>query len=266
MEHFQLKPDYKKISKYCTLPTSLEQLETYFADGYAITLNSYHNGKEFTFTSKHLEKVKAKFQSLIEEYRLIDVQDDILFILLRTYQSIDEANDYLGFSQPRKIQSKELAKLLLSFKTTPPNQLVSLTLKTTLKTGTAKITDQALMSWIYSVIQSQLEREQVHPGFMTPHDMELKSEDDLAWHANQDVPKPLKVPAIEYVMPLHNYLINETSFKPEFGKQLSNEMARFYFNLLAILEVIDPSQIDSEPEDYIQASFTNHLKRQRADM
>lgn len=265
MEHFQLRPDYKKISKYCSLPTSLEQLEDHFADGYPIVLNSYFNGVEYTFTGNHLTHVKKALRVLINWYNLAGEHENILFILLSTYQSIDNANDYLFFNYTRKIQTKQLAKLLLAFKTTPQNQIISMTLKTNLNSSTSKITDQELISWIYSAIQNKLDREQTHPGFMTPHDMQLQSQEDLIWHTNQKVPKPIKVPAIEYVMPLHHYLINETALRPEAGTQLSDRMANFYFSLLVILEVINPDKIQSEGKDYIHASFANHQKRQLAD-
>lgn len=262
MNHFLLFPDYRLISNYTPLSQDLDGLiEHYTHTGYPISLNSTHNGKEWIFIGTHLDGVKLQLETIISQHHLVDHRDNILFILLYTYQLIDDADEYLHFNLHRKSQTKQLAKLLLALKVTPEHQLVSLNLKTVHESGTTKITDQELIKWIYKGIQQQLASGSLHPGFMTPFDMALNSEEDLKTHAEQVIPRPTRAPIADYFMPLHKYLINETDFKPEGNAKLSDDMARFYFELLTILEVIKPDDITSEPKDYIHACFTNHARR-----
>ena len=262
MDHFLLFPDYNIISKYSPLPQPLQALlEHYVSTGYPISLNARHNGTEFMFIGTHLENVKNKLQTFIDDHNLTQHQENILFLLLHTYQLVDDADEYLHFNLHRKNQTKQLAQFLLALKSTPDNKLVSLNLKTVHESGTAKITDPELITWIYKGIQQQLESDSQHPGFMTPHDMELTTEEDLNFHATQVIPRPTRAPIADYFMPLHKYLVNETDFKPEGSAQLSDDMARFYFELLTTLEVIDPDTIQSEPKDYIHSGFTNHVRR-----
>lgn len=262
MDYFLLFPDYNIVSKYSPLPQPLEVLvEHYVSTGYPISLNSRHNGTEHMFIGTHLEKTKQKLRTLIDDHNLTQHQQSIFFLLLYTYVVIDDADEYLNFNLHRKNQTKQLAQFLLALKITPYNKLVSLNLKSVHESGTAKITDPELITWIYKGIQQQLEIGSQHPGFMTPHDMELNTEDDLVFHATQVIPRPTRAPIADYFMPLHKYLINETGFKPEGSAHLSDEMARFYFELLTILEVINPDKIQSEPKDYIHACFTNHARR-----
>lgn len=262
MDHFLVFPDYNIVSKYSPLPQRLEVLlEHYVSTGYPISLNARHNGTEFMFIGIHLKRTKQKLQTLIDDHNLTPHKENILFLLLYTYVLIDDADEYLNFNLYRKNQTKQLAQFLLALKNTPGSKLVSLNLKSVHESGTAKITDPELITWIYKGIQQQLESGSQHPGFMTPHDMELTTEEDLTFHATQVIPRPTRAPIADYFMPLHKFLINETDFKPEGSAQLSDDMARFYFELLTILEVINPDKIQSEPKDYIHASFTNHARR-----
>ena len=262
MDYFLLFPDYTIISKYSPLPQSLEVLlEHYASTGYPISLKAKLKGNESMFVGTHLENVKLKLKTVLDDHNLTKHQENILFLLLYNYQLIDDADEYLHFNLHRKSQTKQLAKLLLALKVTPEHQLVSLNLKTVHESGTTKITDQELITWIYKGIQQQLASGSLHPGFMTPFDMALNSEEDLKTHAEQFIPRPTRAPIADYFMPLHRYLINETDFKPEGNAKLSDDMARFYFELLTILEVIKPDDITSEPKDYIHAGFTNHARR-----
>lgn len=265
MLYFNPKPDFKRLSKYYQFAEPSETLEFQYADGYPIVIDWY-------FTDEMVEEFEIKFKEIIEKHSLLQYHDDLLFLVLGKIQDVEAVVYELEFQFLQKKRTKELAGFLLSYLEAQPKQAnTSVTLKTL--TNTAKITDTRLIQWMFDSIVSKFEQ-----GSMKAADFEFNirerffndtpsgkalSTDKLRIEANSTIISPsrsIKSLQADFCLYMYKYLREETNIIPNQNTLMSDALLYFYFDILELVNYINPDTIESEPKDYVSALLRNRLK------
>lgn len=277
MDHILLKPNLHILSKHYEFSDTPEMWEKIRTEGFMITPNPYYNNKNhLKFGGEHLKLIEREFKALTEKYDIADHYDNLLFLALSKYISIDETMLYYEEEYMYKKRSKELASLLLALKTTPLKKFDSLQLRT--NTDTIKVTDKHLCEWLGKIILEAVNngKEPVHL-FGLSVDQFIRGSNEITGNKDLNLEllmntasMKLKAPHIgnkKYVaqlcLYLYPYLINETSIRPNSKVRFSDKQLNFYFDMLTLFEMVSPKE-NYDAKDYMRTSLKNYMGTNRS--
>jgi hypothetical protein len=262
MDHFLLHPNFSTLSKYIELQDSLNN-ELNFKDGIEVRVEPFFDSQnDLKFCGDHILEIESGFRLICNKYNISEHYDNLMYLSLSMLKEIDELKFHAEDTYAYKKRSKELAQLLLAFKESGERHFTNLMLKTL--TSTVKISEPKLMTWICSLIEDSIQNGSVPYHVLGLEDMQMNDEVQLEIKANQRLiipPVGFKKYYADFCFHLYPYLINETRLRPEANVLLSDAMANFYFDLLVLLEMLNPNEVQSEPQDYIRTILKNRINR-----
>ena len=266
MEYFLLKPNYVTLSRYISFGMTQEQFEMNYADGYPLMIDAYYDSNDhLKFSGDHIQEVEEGFKAITERFGLTEHHENLFFLALSKRYEMDQVAFVLQDEYLAQKRAQELAKLILAFKVTPQDKLYALQLKTNDTETSPNIKDNALTSWIGKLLLDAIERNQEPIGlFGLTGDKFLRgSVEQLREIASRKIPNPStgrNKYLADFCLYLYPYLINETDIRPDVSTLFSDNQLKFYFELLALLDMLNPSRIDSYPEDYMRTILKYRIK------
>jgi hypothetical protein len=215
-------------------------------------------------------RVADGLKVVLDKYALTNHYTEILYLVLKKNEQIRERYDAYLLNYNDDLTSREVAKFLLAYKTSKPNQNFHLTAKSVTKTVTIK--DSAISRWMAELIYNNIEEGNFPLGIsgekinydLFGEDLNSKSIslERLEATANLKPRKPtvrVKKLYVEFCRYLKTYLVNQTHLIVPDNITLTDAHANFFFDTLELLGYLNADKIESEPKDYLHAMFRNNL-------
>lgn len=259
-----LKPDFNKLKTFFPNITDVDVTRIQHEGGVPVNL-------EYMSDVGYL-RVAEGLKSTVIKYDIEDHYDELLYLILQKNEQIRERYDAYQQNYSDDQTSKEVARFLLAYKESKPNQHFQLVAKPV--TGSVAIKDTAVAKWMSEQIYKSIESRDFPLGIFGEKLLYDLFGDDF----NSDTPisierlkataelKPRKPTVrvkkllVEFCLYIQVYLLNETKLTAPPEVLLTDVQANFFFDILESIGYLDRDEIESEPKDYIHAMFRNHIK------
>lgn len=262
---FVLSPNFTVLVNYFPFEETAEQLQQKYANGFEYLVEFYDNDED-------IRRIKEGFQVIAAKYDLSNHYDNLLLIALYKLNITEAALYELRLQHPLQERTKELANLLLAFRQSERKHLNSFALKTF--TNAAKVTDGWAIEWILTLLEKGIAKGQYPIGGFDyslnekfhdtlPNGDKVLSLQKLKEEAERPVvsyKRMVKSYHADFCLYVYRYLDQETDIRPDKTKLLSDAQLNFFYELMVLLEMINPDTIDSEPKDYIGSLLRNRIK------
>lgn len=216
-------------------------------------------------------RVSEGLKTILQRYQLEEHHTELLYLILLKNEDIAVRYDARWQSYNDDQTSRDVAKFLLTYKTSNPDQPFQLTAKAF--TGSASIKSPPLARWMCEVIFTAIEKQEFPPSLFgakvyqdlfgnNPFDVEEISMERLEACSNLNPRKPtvkLRKLYVELCQYLQLYLINETPLTLPEGARLTDAQANLFFDMLELLGYINKDNVESESKDYMHAMFRNQM-------
>jgi len=264
MLYFDPQPNYQRIGKYFSWPGTPEQMQEANPHGYLIAIDWWQ-------TKEDILRIENGFITICERYDLTALYDDLLLLFLLKYQQINAIVDELEENYKRTLRVKELASLILLVKQTKADKFKSLSIATPF--DSVKIHDPALINWISNDIIKTIENKSYLVSLfgLIAEDMLIdKSNGDykvtiekleLASKAFIEPSPKINEQKADFCLNAHKFIITESNIKPDPNVWFSDNLLKFYFEVLVLFGYVNESSIGSEPKDYIRSILWQRLKK-----
>jgi len=264
MYQTKLNPDFNKIKEYIPNITDADIPLIQQAGGVPVYL-------EYMSEDGYL-RVAEGLKQVLNTDGIADHYEELLYLILQKNEQIRERYDAYWQNYDDDLTSKEVAKFLLAYKESKPNQQFHLVAKPI--TGSVAIKDTAIARWMCEQIYKAIEGRDFPLGIFGDKLLYDLFGDDFA----SDSPIPLdrlkaiaelsprkptvrvKQLLVEFCLHLQVYLIKHTSLTLQSDILLTDAQANFFFDILELIGYVDREDVESEPKDYIHAMFRNHVK------
>ena len=225
------------------------------SDGFPIVIDWYD-------TDEKVQEIEDGFKAILSKYNLNSHYDNLMFMMLTKLQVMEYQAYELDLQYEHKTRARELAQVLLAFKDQNPNHVSSILIKTV--TEPVKIADPQVCQWIGKLIKDAINEGGVPLTLLGMEDSKMLTEEQLKQLATSKIKKPstggMKYVA-DFCLHLYLYMIKETSIRPDPNTLLSDTLSNFYFDVLTLFKLIEPTTIESEPKDYISTLLRNRIKK-----
>ncbi|MCX2451116.1 hypothetical protein OQX61_07510 [Pedobacter sp. PLR] len=263
MYETKLNPDFNKLKTFFPNITDVDVTRIQEEGGVPVIL-------EYMSEAGYL-RVCEGLRSAVIKYGIEDHYAELLYLILQKNEQIRERYDAYQQNYSDDQTSKEVAKFLLAYKESKPNQHFQLVAKPV--TGSVAIKDTAVAKWMCEQIYKAIETKDFPLGVFGEKLLYDLFGDDF----NSDIPisierlkataelKPRKPTVrvkkllVEFCLYLQVYLLNETKLTALPDVLLTDAQANFFFDILESIGYVDREEIESEPKDYIHAMFRNHI-------
>ncbi|NMN37716.1 hypothetical protein [Pedobacter sp. SG918] len=255
-----LRPDFRKLNDYFTNLQEHHILEVEKLHGVPVHLE-YYNEQMFRM-------LEADLQNLLADYGLDEHHTEMLYLILHKSEEIGRR--YTAYAEKYKedIKLKEIAVFLHGMLSIKPNETLQLSIKPSLS-DTLKLKNDKVTRWLTELIYDAIDNQQF-PLSVFGTQIYALFDDEIEGHLSPakikkasalktENPKHKLLPMLaDLCLYLQAYLINQTHLTLQPNTSLSDKQANFFFDLLTILNYIEPSTIGSEPKDYIYSLLANH--------
>jgi hypothetical protein len=268
MIYFNPQPNYQVVSKYYKFPFSPEEMEIRYADGFDIHINHI-------YTDEAVAAIENGFKHIMQKYSLVSHYDNLLLLTLGKVQETEAILDELYFQYNQRKRTKELANFILTFIESKRGGN-SLSLKTIWQT--AKITDDALVSWVLKIIEEAVQSGNMPAGEFQYDIREIlfdRTEEGLKFNVaklkvevDRTVVSPNKQVRKQHALLcfyLNAYIIGETNLKPNPDTLFSDQQLNLYFDILCLFGYINADNVDSENKDYMSSLLRNQLTKNQGN-
>ncbi|MCX3266468.1 hypothetical protein [Pedobacter agri] len=257
-----LLPDFRKLSDYFNNLQEHHILEVEKLGGVPVHLE-YYNEQMF-------RELEVNLNKLLNHYNLQHHFKEMLYLILSKSEEIGK--QWTAYKQKYNddIMLKEIATFLLGISRIKPNETLQLNIKPSLS-ETIKLKNSDVTKWVTDVMYKAVENQdfplslfgtQIYTlfddgfgGNLSPAKMKQASE------LKPDNPRHKLLPMMANMcFYLQSYLINQTHLTLQPNTSLSDVQANFFFDLLSMLQYIEPELINSEPKDYIYSLLANFKK------
>lgn len=259
-----LNPDFNRIKEYIPNSTDTDITTIQEVGGVPIYL-------EYMSEARYLG-LSEGLKIATETYGIVGHYEELLYLILQKNEQIRVRYDAYWQNYNDDLTSVEVAKFLLAYKESKPNQHFQLVAKPI--TGSVAIKDTVVAKWmceqIYKAIEARdfpldifgekLLYDLFGDDFASDSPISLDRLKAMAAISPRKPTVRVKKLLVEFCLHLQVYLINHTSMTIEADKFLSDAQANFFFDILELIGYIDRDKIESEPKDYIHAMFRNHIK------
>ncbi|RZK43070.1 MAG: hypothetical protein EOO90_05290 [Pedobacter sp.] len=257
-------PNFRKLQDYN--PLTAEQITAIEELGGVHLELDYMDEVEYLRFAEGLKTIATKFG-------LEDHYTELLYLILKQNEHMRVLYDAYWDNYNDDLTSREVAKILLAYKTSDETQNFHLSIKTFTDTVTLK--DSAIARWMMEEIYNKIEAGEFPLGlfgvkivynlfgdeFGTAKQI---TDERLKATANLSPRKPtvkLKKLYTEFCLYIQLYLINQTHLTIADGVLLTDAHANFFFDVLELIGYLNRDKIESEPKDYIHAMFNNYIKK-----
>lgn len=263
MYETKLNPDFNKLRTFFPNITDAEIAQIKISDGVPVVLE-YMSEEGYLHFSEGLKTV-------VKTYGVADHHEELLYLILQKNEQIRERHDAYWQNYYDDQTSSEVAKFLLAYKESKPNQHFQLVAKPV--TGSVAVKDTAVAKWMCEQIYKAIEARDFPLGVFgekllynlfgddfngnTPISMERLRETTEIKPRKPTV--RVKKLFVEFCLYIQVYLINETKLIASPEVLLTDAQANFFFDILELIGYLGREKIESEPKDYIHAMFRNKL-------
>jgi hypothetical protein len=219
-------------------------------------------------------RVAEGLKQAVNTYGVADHYEELLYLILQKNEQIRVRYDAYWQNYEDDVTSKEVAKFLLAYKESKPNQHFQLVAKPV--TGSIAVKDTAIAKWMSEQIYKAVESRELPNMFGEKILFNLFGEDfasdspipldRLKATASLSPRKPtvrVKKLLVEFCLHLQVYLIKHTSLTIPDDVLLSDAQANLFFDILELIGYLDKKTV-AIPKDYIHAMFNNHLRLNRS--
>lgn len=255
-------PNFRKLQDY--KPLTEEQITAIEGLGGVHLELDYMDEEDYLRVAEGLKAIAIKYG--------LEDHTELLYLILKQNEHMRVLYDAYWDNYNDDLTSREVAKILLAYKTSDETQNFHLSIKTFTDTVTLK--DSAIARWIIKQAYEKIESGDYLPElFGTKIVYNLFGEDfgagqrisveRLKATANLSPRKPtvkLKKLYVEFCLYVQVYLINQTHLTISDNVLLTDAHANFFFDILELIGYLDRDKIESEPKDYIHAMFRNHIR------
>jgi hypothetical protein len=258
-----LNPDFNKLKEYFPNITDADKTRIEQAGSVPAVLE-YMSEAGFLRVSEGL-------RTIVETYGVSDHYEELRYLILQKNEQIRERYDAYWLNYNDDLTSKEVAKFLLAYKVSKPNQDFQLVAKPL--TGSVAVKDTTVAKWMCEQIYKAIEAKEFPFGVFGEKILYNLFGEDF----NSDAPismerlkataelkprKPtvrIKKLLVEFCLYIQVYLINETTLTAPPEVLLTDAQANFFFDVLELIGYVDKETV-AIPKDYIHAMFNNHVK------
>jgi len=259
-----LNPNFNKLKEYFPNITDTDIIGIEKLEGVPLYLE-YMSKEGFLKISKVLQEASIY-------YGIEDHNNELLYLILQKNEQIRERYDAYWQNYEDDQTSAEIAKFLLAFKDSKPNQAFQLVAKPI--TGSVAIKDAAVAKWMGEQIYKAIEARQfpldifgekiLYNLFGDEFDGDAPISRDTLKEASLLKPRVptvrIKKLLVEFCLYLQVYLIKETKLTAPEDVLLTDAQANLFFDILECIGYLDRDKIQSDPKDYMHAMFKNHIK------
>lgn len=259
-----LNPDFNKIKEYIPNITDADLTLIQQAGGVQVYLD-YMKEADYLRLAEGLKQA-------VNTYDIADHYEELFYLILLKNEQIRVRYDAYWQNYEDDKTSKEVAKFLLAYKESKPNQHFHLVAKPV--TGSVAVKDTAVAKWMCEQIYKAMEARDFPLGTfgdkilfdLFGEDLENDSPieiERLKATANLTPRMPtvrLKKLQVELCSYIQVYLINQTSLTATPDVLLTDAQANLFFDILELIGYVNRDKVESEPKDYMHAMFRNHMK------
>ncbi|ATP58942.1 hypothetical protein CPT03_21955 [Pedobacter ginsengisoli] len=259
-----LNPDFNKLKDYSPNITDADITKVQEAGGVPVNLEYMREARYLT--------VSEGLKTVVETYGIADHYEELLYLILQKNEQIRVRYDAYWQNYNDDLTSREVAKFLLAYKESKPNQHFQLVAKPL--TGSVAIKDTAIAKWMCELIYKAIEARDFPldvfgeklfydlfgDNFASGNPISL---DRLKATAQLSPRKPtvrVKRLLVEFCLYIQVYLIKHTNLTTPSDVLLTDAQVNFFFDVLELLGYLDRDDIESEPKDYIHTMIRNHIK------
>nr|WP_121272813.1 hypothetical protein [Pedobacter schmidteae] len=261
-----LNPDFNRIKEYIPNITDDDITLAQQAGGVPVYVD-YMREADYLRLSEGLKQA-------VTTYDIPGHYEELLYLILQKNEQIRVRYDAYWQNYEDDITSKEVAKFLLAYKESKPNQHFQLVAKPV--TGSVAVKDTAIAKWMCEQIYNAVESRQLPNMFGEKILFNLFGDD-----FNSDTPiasdrlkataelrprKPtvrVKKLLVEFCLHLQVYLIKHTILTIPDDVLLSDAQANFFFDIMELIGYVNRETV-AIPKDYIHAMFNNHVRINRS--
>lgn len=259
-----LNPNFKKLKGYFSsiTDTEINQIE---ANGGVEIYLEYQTGDSYN-------RLVEGLKTIVSTYGLEDHYNELLYLILKKNEQIRERYDAYWQNYNDDQTSREVAKFLLAYKESKPNQYFQLVAKPI--TGSVVIKDTVVAKWMCEQIYKAIEARDFPLGVFGEkilYDLfgeDFASDEPIAIErlkatAELRPRKPtVKVNKllVEFCLNIQVYLIYHTELTALPDVLLTDAQANFFFDVLELIGYKDREEVESVPKDYMHSMFNNYAK------
>ena len=273
MSTYTLTPNERDIHLLLS-PKSIPEFDRMYPGYEPQPLTIELDWKPFEQEAEFLEA----FKDLLNTYALLEHHDNLLYIVLTTFDDQWTRVQHAYDDYEAKKRARELAQLLLLLQETPPGKMQRVAFKALTKD--AKVNDPILINWISEVITDAIINKNYPLGRfgdavigLFPHEKPLNEPEDIDVDRLRKVLKTrlinpknhLKRTEFVICITVYAYLQGNTKLRAEEGVMFTDAQLLFLFDLLVLLQQVDPDKITSEPKDYMRTLLMNFINAQSID-
>jgi hypothetical protein len=219
------------------------------------------------FSAEGYGKLFMGLKTCLKHYEIEEHFTELLYIIINKVEENEAIFERKQQEYSQYEASSQLANFLLIFKDKDPNSVFQITAKS--NTKTAQVKESSLAKWMYQTIYTAVENKQFPMDEMglrilndlfgnDPFNAEEISDERLRKIATLKVYKPSYKPFLaELCHHLKHYLIEHTHFQIDEGKNMTDKLANFYFDVLELLGYVDREKV-AVPKDYIYSTLNNY--------
>lgn len=236
-----------------------------------------------TWTEEKYLHFYNNFKSFLAEtqntYNLLDHFNELLYLAIENYELIFGAHDYYQEEYCAQLETIEVAKILLAYmeyinhkqERREKDLTVKIPLSLSIKfpgfdteTQNRFLIESILKNFYNSIENGDCYFYHISPATFLENisGKEVMSLDKVRKIASMKPKKPVnkltKKYLVKFSISIKAYLHNQTDLKTPIGKKLGNLQAKFLYDLLVVLDLINDDEINTFPEDYMHALFSKY--------
>lgn len=261
------------------LNPDLEKLKTYLGEWHFKTFTKQGYAQlELALSEDQYQRYSDGLKEVIEKYKLQEVCEELLYVIFKEDEILGDGirndqqrHDYLE-------NTIDVSKFLLAFKNSQDNPNFQIGVKE--NTGTENrpnnknyfIKNDEISKWMCQLICDALESGNIPYGLVDEKSMEsifplnLSKEqrpisiDDLQRGANlqnKSFTVYRRKRYVEFCYQIKDILEKYTTLRSPMGVKITDAQANLFFEILSVLDYLDPEKINSEPKDFLNTMTRN---------
>lgn len=261
------------------LNPNLDKLKTYLGEWHIKTFTKQGYAQlELALSEDQYQRYSDGLKGVIEKHKLSDVREELLYVIFREDEILGEnlIDDKLRYDYLEN--TIDVSKFLLAFKNSKDNPNFQIGVKE--NTGTENrpnnknyfIKNDEISKWMCQLICDALESGNLPYGLVDEKSMEsifplnLSKEqcpisiDDLQRGANlqnKSFTVYRRKRYVEFCYQIKDFLEEYTMLKSPIGVKITDAQANLFFEILSVLDYLNPEKIDSEPKDFLNTMIRN---------
>lgn len=262
-------PDLKKLKVYL----GEWQINTFTAQGYAQL--------ELALDQDQYQRYADGLRGVVEKYKLDEVREELLYVIFREDEILGDniRNDQQRYDYLEN--TIDVSKFLLAFKCSEDSPHFQIGVKE--NTGTELmpinkthfIKNPEISKWMCQLICDAIEAGNLPYGLVDEQSTEnifgssyygsqarvkIENLERGANLKNKSFSVYRRKRYVEFCYQIKNFLEEYTNLKSSANVKISDEQAKFFFDILSVLDYIDSDSIGSFPKDYINSMIANYSR------